>query len=403
MNKFLGIAFGSLILAIGLCIAVFASTPSPVRPDEHGARNWTNLSTLVAAAGTTNIVQFDIDGGAWDITENLTISSNITLKFYPGSYFNITAGKTVTLQDCGLIAGPNPIVKGAGTMVGTANYEYEWSEWGVGTTKGFEHNIDVDNADMGTSAITKLTVNTIDLTPAKSQTVNLTSNMSSATIQALINGVGKYVASGRTVSFQFADGTYTNLEARLDWNGFYGGGSTFILGNAAGAGAARTNHAVTLNFTNVGNKISGIGMHHNSCDMQIRHIKIIADPDEVSEACLRIVTTESPVLVDGCAFICADTNIGSGVYASPFGNVVIERCAFAGGIYGAWLRNGQFHMKDNATFTGAPLGLNPQTGIFMSPASWLSLFDATSYPTGIVTHISTNGGSFVSVGSSGVQ
>lgn len=73
-------------------------------------------------------------------------------------------------------------------------------------------------------------------------TINFTSDMTSAQIQALIDAQPKNL-NGHTLTFQFGDGTYT-LNAQLAFKMFIGG-YVFIKGNPSETGA-HTNQAVTL-------------------------------------------------------------------------------------------------------------------------------------------------------------
>ena len=62
-------------------------------------------------------------------------------------------------------------------------------------------------------------------------TVNLDNSMSASAINALIAAQPKDL-NGYTLTFQFADGTYT-LDETLDFSGFRGGGTLRIYGNSS--------------------------------------------------------------------------------------------------------------------------------------------------------------------------
>lgn len=102
------------------------------------------------------------------------------------------------------------------------------------------------------------------------KTVNLDNSMSAATIQALIDAQPKYIPYGKTLTFQFADGTYT-LSAELVWEGFDGGGTVRIYGNASD-NSLSTTKAVYLNFS--GQACNGIVVYACSCKMDIHFLKI---------------------------------------------------------------------------------------------------------------------------------
>ena len=69
--------------------------------------------------------------------------------------------------------------------------------------------------------------------------------MSSAEIQQIIDGVGKHIHSGVTITFQFADGTYS-LTNSLIWEGFYGGGTIIVDGNTSETSGLHTSQAVVI-------------------------------------------------------------------------------------------------------------------------------------------------------------
>lgn len=68
------------------------------------------------------------------------------------------------------------------------------------------------------------------------KTVNFTSDMTAATMQALIDACGKYIGPGATLTFQFGDGTYT-IASTLTWTQFLGPGIVSIFGNRGEANA----------------------------------------------------------------------------------------------------------------------------------------------------------------------
>ena len=77
-------------------------------------------------------------------------------------------------------------------------------------------------------------------------TVNLDNSMSAATINALIAAQPKDL-NGYTLTFQFADGTYT-LNETLDFSGFRGGGALNIYGNSSN-NSLSTTKSVNLDFS----------------------------------------------------------------------------------------------------------------------------------------------------------
>jgi len=91
-----------------------------------------------------------------------------------------------------------------------------------------------------------------------SRTINFNSSMTASQIQALIDGVGKYLHDGVIITFQFADGTYS-LEDTLTFAGFWGGGEIFIYGNSSDNTLSTTKN-VNLNFSATGTGQIGLSI-----------------------------------------------------------------------------------------------------------------------------------------------
>jgi hypothetical protein len=82
------------------------------------------------------------------------------------------------------------------------------------------------------------------------RTINLSSSMTVADMQTQIDGIGKYIPSGSSVTVQFADGTYT-INNTLRFQGFFGGGDLNIVGNLTETTSSHSNQAVILDATSV--------------------------------------------------------------------------------------------------------------------------------------------------------
>lgn len=108
-------------------------------------------------------------------------------------------------------------------------------------------------------------------------TVNLTSGMTAAQIQALIDAQPKNLG-GHTLTFQFGDGTYnTSMTAALTFQYFYNG-TLNVYGNIseADASALHTTQSVYLDFS--AGTSSGILVSDCYCYVLVRNFKIqIAD------------------------------------------------------------------------------------------------------------------------------
>jgi hypothetical protein len=101
-------------------------------------------------------------------------------------------------------------------------------------------------------------------------TVNIPAASTAAETQALIDAQPKAL-NGYTLTFQFADGTYT-LDTRLTFAGFCGG-KLLINGNPGeNQGSLHTNQAVFLNFNN---GTDGLFIEH-CCWIDIRNLKIFS-------------------------------------------------------------------------------------------------------------------------------
>lgn len=159
-------------------------------------------------------------------------------------------------------------------------------------------NIITPDANPGTKRWTLCTPYAIETT----RTINFTSGMSSATIQALIDAVGRNIPNGVTLTFQFGDGTYT-LDTELDFEGFYGGGIVNIQGNDAESKVLHTNQAAILDFNNDTHGIVGA---NNTATVNVYNLRV--DFDSVTDVraffftnCFRATFLGNYALGDGAS------------------------------------------------------------------------------------------------------
>lgn len=103
-------------------------------------------------------------------------------------------------------------------------------------------------------------------------TVNLTSALSSAEIQALIDAQPKNL-NGYTLTFQFADGTYTLSETLL-FKGFYSG-KIEVFGNSSD-NSLGTTKSVVLNFGAGISYYAGLRFENCLCEVQAKYLEITA-------------------------------------------------------------------------------------------------------------------------------
>jgi hypothetical protein len=136
-------------------------------------------------------------------------------------------------------------------------------------------------------------------------TVNLTSSMSAATIQTYINAQPKNL-NGYTLTFQFADGTYTLSSALLFSN--FCAGTLNIQGDTgeSGAGTLHTTQSVILNFA------SSNGLYvFNNTQVTITNLKINFYNTPTYSYALNL-TGNNYTVVYGCYFTGASSTSGTG-------------------------------------------------------------------------------------------
>lgn len=112
---------------------------------------------------------------------------------------------------------------------------------------------------------------------------NFDNSMSSQEIQNLIDKYDKHIPSGSTLTFKFADGTYT-LTSTLSFSGFYGGGELYVDGNSSNF-TKSTTKAVYLDFSATacdGVEFLGVG-----CEFYIRGLKIRVDMVSGNYSCIK--------------------------------------------------------------------------------------------------------------------
>ena len=121
-----------------------------------------------------------------------------------------------------------------------------------------------------------------------SRTINLDSGMSMATIQATIDAVGKFIPSGQTLVFQFADGTYTLGASTITFEGFFGGGILIIQGNTGEANATSLHTTQSVILDHSAN--NGTAVVVNDCGVWVKvyNFKIMAKTDAAdADRCLQ--------------------------------------------------------------------------------------------------------------------
>ncbi len=220
---------------------------------------------------------------------------------------------------------------------------------------------------------------------ASTQMVNLNSSMTTAQIQALIDAVPAYIPYGVSVTFQFADGTYT-LDAPLYFRGFYGGGSIYIQGNPSDASASETK-AVTLDFSGTGT--NGVYALNTSVILYTRYLRI-----KVSSAggygAIRSAGCPGRIRVHYCSLMGTATTNGYGVICSATPMVDVIGCFVAGVLYGFHSAYGGFFLSEN---NDAPTGNKPGYGLAASRGGVIA--KSGTQPSGATADEITNSGGVI--------
>lgn len=87
------------------------------------------LQDFLTEIGTVITYTVILDADFFVISNNLTFTTNLTVRIMPGSGFDINAGSTVTVEGA-WEAGPYLVFKGSGSATGSASFLFEYPEWG---------------------------------------------------------------------------------------------------------------------------------------------------------------------------------------------------------------------------------------------------------------------------------
>jgi hypothetical protein len=206
--------------------------------------------------------------------------------------------------------------------------------------------------------------------------VNFNSSMTSAAAQALIDAI-LVDLGGHTLTFQFADGTYSSMVDRLTFSGFMNG-TVEIVGNMLEDKSDRhTNQSVILP---VGLDISDI-----RCVTRIYNLSIIAE-DSMYYSCVTASGSSTPVYVSGCYFHASSKlngNIGLfllGVDAS------VSFCVFSGTTYGIMSSDGaKIQCYENDDYSTLP-------DYAITVGSGVIYYEGGMTITGAISDLVVNGG-----------
>lgn len=143
------------------------------------------------------------------------------------------------------------------------------------------------------------------------RTIALDNSMSASDIQDLIDAQLKYIPYGKTLTFQFEDGTYT-LNNEIKFTGFFGGGTLDILGNSSDSGLG-TSKSVSLNPS--ATQTNCIEILGNSVALiRFRYCKVTFDSPNGYSGCY-LFGNSSYIQIGDSYFLGAGIGDGYGVYA----------------------------------------------------------------------------------------
>lgn len=286
---------------VGLCYSYLLGT--------NNTGTNTGACVLVTDCAGGIIVSCYFSFHVYGIYANRTALSSATNSSVAGSepcyglYVSAAQLRKTSTQPAGSVAAE--ATTSGGQIIGTET-------WWTSANDGSGTGLDADTVD-GVHASSMVQ-------NATTRTVNFTSTMTAAEINALIAAVPKYVPYGQTLTFQFGDGTYT-LTAPLYFNGFNGAGSVYIYGNTTEAGATtlHTTQQVILDFS--ATSCHGVYLSNTRCYTIIRNLKIITKSE---------VATQYGLYIELCPYVLVYYNyvLGTG-YAAGYAGCCITVTAGA--------------------------------------------------------------------------
>jgi hypothetical protein len=116
----------------------------------YGARTRAVLQTAVDTVGSTNLVTLFLSPGAWTIDDDITFTSNVTLKCLSGVTVTVASGKTLTIEGA-LEAGPYQIFAGTGTVT-ISGIQIIHDQWADGSGDAYFPSVD-NKIDLGKSTL----------------------------------------------------------------------------------------------------------------------------------------------------------------------------------------------------------------------------------------------------------
>jgi len=218
----------------------------------------------------------------------------------------------------------------------------------------------------------KVELQDVTVIPETTRTINFTSSQTASQINAVISAVGRYIPKDVTITFQFANGTYS-LNNILLFRGFYGGGQIYIYGNTSETNATvlHTSQDVVLDFK--GNATDGLRVDRNSVHVYIFNLRVEVDD------------TENPFYMLSCtgfnqvwysyALINGTSNGGHGILAHQHTNVEVRNTYVTGG------ESGIFALSQSTAYSNGvdDTGTQPKYGL---KAQASIIYKNSTQPTG---------------------
>jgi hypothetical protein len=172
------------------------------------------------------------------------------------------------------------------------------------------------------------------------KTVNLTSSMTATEIQDSINAQPKNL-NGFTLTFQFADGTYT-LSTGLNFNSFIGG-TVNIFGNVSESGL-HTNQTVILNCSADSRMIL--------CTRYSRYVisNIKFNHTHATTSNVIVQISDGTGEINGCYFVNTSANSSNCIISAS--RTDINNCYISGGNCGIYSYHGAMVYSNNNDDTG---------------------------------------------------
>ena len=133
LTFWVGLAVAGVLLFAGMVRGQAVEIPSKqIVARNYGSRDSITLTNITTKIGGTNKYVIIIDGGAWSISNNVTFGTNLALYLTPETYFDISAGSTVTVNGAWM-ADATRKFSGSGWATGSASFPWRHDEWGSTT------------------------------------------------------------------------------------------------------------------------------------------------------------------------------------------------------------------------------------------------------------------------------